>query len=358
VLQAASAALSSEDPELRPSNDAGKPGGLVRLHHALPTIIIPDLHARRGFLMSLLTSQPPVGFLPAQLTSTHTACLSPASRDSSRDSSRDPAPNTLGTVIELLKAGRLQILCLGDGFHTESWALKRWRSAFAEFKGGYREHHSMDQEMSESLGLMEMVMLAKAAFPRHFHFLKGNHENVLNETGDGNFSFYKFVQEGAMVRAYLDRFYGHSFAQTYAVFERGLPLLAQGRNFLASHAEPARAFTDQEVINAAFLPEVIQGLTWTGNDEALPGSVAAMLQRSLPGVHRPRYITGHRPIEGLFQERSGGLHLQIHNPDRQVVAWIRAEGDIEVRRDIGVIEVSEVIEVSGVIRVEPSGTLQ
>ena len=63
-------------------------------------------------------------------------------------------------------------------------------------------------------------------------------------------------------------------------------------------------------------------------------SVAAMLHSFMPEIQKPRYLTGHRPIEGLFHERSGRLHLQIHNPDRQVVAWVRAEGDVEAERDI------------------------
>ncbi|MFH2115910.1 MAG: hypothetical protein ABIJ86_15520 [Spirochaetota bacterium] len=326
VLQGAMTALSSEPPELRPSNATGKPGGLVRLHNDIPTIIIPDLHARRGFLMALLASTPPAGF-----TTTSSASTPPSN-------SLPAAPGAAGTVFDLLAAGTLQILCLGDGFHAESRALDRWRSAYAEFNAAYREHQSMDQEMRESLGLMEMIMHAKAAFPGHFHFLKGNHENVLNETGNGNYGFYKFVQEGAMVRAYLDRFYGDAFVQAYAAFEKCLPLFAQGQRFLASHAEPARVFTENELINAALLPEVIMGLTWTGNDEALPGSVAAMLDHFLPSVRRPRYITGHHPIAGLFHERSGGLHLQIHNPDHRVVAWVRVDRDLEPQRDIGVVD--------------------
>lgn len=321
TVQAATAALLSEAPELRPPDTTGNPGGLLRLHPGLPTIIVPDLHARRGFLMTLLDSKPPVGFMEL------------ASGDTS-DGTPGTAAESAGTVFALLATGRLQVLCLGDGFHAESRAIARWRSAYREFTHGFRSHKAMDQEMAEGLGLMEIVMLAKTAFPGHFHFLKGNHENVLNETGNGNYGFYKFVDEGAMVRVYLDRFYGHTFVQTYAAFEKGLPLFAVGPRFLASHAEPARAFAEEELIDAALLPEVVEGLTWTGNDEAWPGSVAAMLESFLPEVQTPRYITGHRPVEGLFHERSGGLHLQIHNPDRQVVAWVRADRDVEPQRDM------------------------
>lgn len=312
IVQAATVALSSEPPELRPPDTAGKPGSLLRLHPGLSTIIVPDLHARRSFLMALLDSIPPPDFLAGT----------------------DSASQGTASVFDLLASGRLQILCLGDGFHAESRAIKRWRTAYKESTHGYQVHRAMDQEMCEGLGLMEMVMLTKAAFPGHFHFLKGNHENVLNETGNGNYGFYKFVDEGAMVRAYLDRFYGSTFVQTYAAFEKSLPLFALGSRFLASHAEPARTFSEQELINAALLPEVLIGLTWTGNDEAQPGSVAAMLENLLPEVQKPRYITGHRPITGLYYERSGGLHLQIHNPDRQVVAWVRADRDLEPQGDV------------------------
>jgi hypothetical protein len=321
ILQAATAALAAEDAVLRRPDSSGRPGGLLRLHPGLPTIIVPDLHARRDFLMALLDSRPPAGFMAV-----------PASTDSPAEADPD-SPGT-APVFKLLAAGNLQILCLGDGFHAESRAIARWRSAYREFTHAYRAHKAMDQEMTESLGLMEMVMIAKAAFPGHFHFLKGNHENVLNETGNGNYGFYKFVDEGAMVRAYLDRFYGQAFVEAYAAFEKRLPLFAVGSRFAAAHAEPARAYTEAELIDAALLPDVVEGLTWTGNDEASPGSVAVMLEHFLPGVQNPRYISGHRPVSGLYHERSGGLHLQIHNPDRQVVAWVRADRDMEPQRDM------------------------
>ena len=92
------------------------------------------------------------------------------------------------------------------------------------------------------------------------------------------------------------------------------------------------------LFRSGLLPEVIEGLTWTGNDEAQSGSVAAMLRLFLPGVPKPRYLSGHRPVSGLFSERSGGLHLQVHNPDRQVVVWAPADRDLEPDRDIGTVD--------------------
>ena len=94
--------------------------------------------------------------------------------------------------------------------------------------------------MRESLGLMEMVMECKSAFPGRFHFLKGNHENIANEEGGGNHPFVKFALEGFMVADYMRLLLRRrrSWPATTS-FEKELPLLAVGSGFLASHAEPA-----------------------------------------------------------------------------------------------------------------------
>jgi len=297
----ARSALLSEAPERRPLDSRGLPGGLLYLRPELPTIVIPDLHARTGFILSVMETRLPGG----------------------------------QSVYDALAEGRIQILCLGDGFHAEGRARARWKAAFEEFLGGYARHEAMDQEMTESLALMEMVMIAKTAFPGHFHFLKGNHENVKNEEGGGNHPFKKFQLEGDMVLAWLRAFAGEDLIERHAAFEAALPVFAVGARVLASHAEPRRAFSAEELVEARSRPEVVEGLTWTDNDAAEPGAVAELLARLLPGVRRPRLLTGHRVIPGLYRERSGGLHLQIHNPDRYVVAWAMPDRDLEPELDIG-----------------------
>lgn len=308
LAEAATAVLSGEPAAIRPVDARDLPGGIVRLDPDLPTIIVPDLHARTGFFLSLMESPLPGG----------------------------------ATVSNALAAGELQMLCLGDGFHAESRAIDRWRSAYDEFIDGYTDSPAMDREMAESMGLMEMVMLSKLAFPDRFHFLKGNHENVLNEEGNGNHAFRKFVLEGEMVATYLSRFYGEAFMERYAAFERNLPLFAIGSRFLASHAEPERPYSESELVNARLDPDVVLGLTWTDNGAAEPGSIFALLSRFLPDLERPRYFTGHRTISGLYRERSGGYHLQIHNPGKYVVAWAMPDRDIEPDLDIG-----EIRDISG-----------
>jgi len=294
--------LASEPGEVRPADRQGLPGGLVQLRPDLPTIIVPDLHARMDFLLGVL-----------------------------RWPLADGAP-----ALERLASGELQLACLGDGLHAEGRAIQRWKAAYREFLGGFQEHDNMDEEMRESLGLMEMVMELKCALPGLFHFLKGNHENIANEEGEGNHPFIKFVLEGFMVASYVEQFYGLEFLQAYSRFEKALPLLAVGRGFLASHAEPAEFFPREQLIGYREFPEVVYGLTWTENDEAEQGSVRRMLEHYLgeEAAGEAFYFGGHRPVRERYRLRADGRYVQIHDPERWAVALIPAQGRIELERDI------------------------
>lgn len=304
-LRAVLEVLGTEPPEVRPADPEGRPGGLVLLDRDLPTIVVPDLHARMDFFLAVLAWE--------------------------ADGGRK--------TLDLLADGRLQIVCLGDGVHSEGRAARRWRRALDEFQGEYLVHESMDAEMRESLGLMGMVMEVKSSFPRWFHFLKGNHENITNESGGGNFPFRKFALEGMMTLDYLRRFYGEDVVQTYALFEKALPVLAAGRGFLISHAEPGTLYDRHSVVAYRQHPEVVSGLTWTDNDEAEPGSVQRMLDCYLGEEEGPRgwYFTGHRPVSGRYRLRAGGRLVQIHDPERFMIAHLPAAAEIDPKRDVRTI---------------------
>jgi hypothetical protein len=305
TVEGALDALRAEPAPIRPPDAEGRPGGVLRLSRDLPTLIVPDIHGRMDFFIHVL------GY--------------------------EAEPGT--KALNLMAQGRLQVLCLGDGMHAESRAAARWRAALEEFNDGYRRRASMDEEMRESLGVMGMVMEAKRYFPEHFHFLKGNHENIANVSGGGNFPFRKFALEGLMVSTYMRQFYGEEILGTMAAFENELPLLAIGRGFLASHAEPAEFFPEERIIEYHTDPDVVTGLTWTDNGEADPASVPAMLDAYL-GEEAPRgyYFGGHRAVEGGYRLRAGGRFVQIHDPSRFVIAWCAASGEIDLDRDVRDIE--------------------
>jgi hypothetical protein len=265
----------------------------------VPTVIVPDLHARKDFFLSLMLWE----------------------------------PGTEGPLIRMLEQNRIQVVCVGDGFHAEGRAADRWRCAFDEFSRKYRKHRCMDEEMAESLGVMEMVMEIKSAYKGAFHFLKGNHENIANEEGGGNHPFRKYVYEGSMVRDYIVRFYGTDFLESFYRFEKELPLFTVGKNFVISHAEPARFFCRTEIIEYRKHPEVVEGLTWTANDAAQDGSVQDMLSCFLgDAADAGYYFGGHRPVNELYNLRAGGKYVQIHNPYNFTVALI--DEDVDIERDI------------------------
>ena len=309
LVTAASSTLRSEHSEIRPRDDEGYTGGLVYLADR-PTIVIPDLHARMDFFLSVMLHR-----LSAPKSLHHESLH--------------------GTVLEGLHRGELQVVCVGDGFHSEARAVDRWYKALDEYANGYRSHAAMDGEMSESLGLMEMVMTTKIAFPGRFHFLKGNHENISNEQGNGNYAFGKFVREGEMVTSYVKQFLGEDLLAEYYRFEKDLPLLAVGKSFLVSHGEPRELFTRDQVINYRNRPEVVYGLTWTDNGAAAEGSVRRMLDHYLgaDAAESGVILGGHRPVPGPFGLRAEGRYVQIHNPERFNIAVVGDNG-FDPKKDI------------------------
>ncbi len=243
-------------------------------------------------------------------------------------------------MLQMLGSEEIQVVCVGDGFHAEGRAVERWRRAFEEFNGKYKKHRYMDEEMKESLGLMEMVIELKIAFPNYFHFLKGNHENITNEEGFGNHPFRKFAFEGHMVTHWVQKFYGKDFIDSYYEFEKNLPLFVIGRNFIISHAEPLRFFEREDIIEYRNNPDVVEGLTWTANDEADPDSVLQMLSHYLEMGEEEQcyYFGGHRPVMDLYNLRAEGKYVQIHNPAKFIIVLIKPEGSINLDDDIFEIE--------------------
>jgi len=318
-VSAALEALENEDPLLRPRNSSGRPGGLLDLPD-LPTVILPDLHTRAGFLAAALSWRPPLGPRGANPRASSWLPFGvrprPAGGAEARGSPR---------LAELLASGEAILLCLGDVFHSEGRdAPQRWARAEREYGYGWNlPSPAMDEEMGRALACVELILRAKAAFPRNFHYLKGNHDNVVNEEGNGDHPFYKFAEEGAMAASWFAARYGRDLQAAYRAFELSLPLAARGARFVASHAEPAFVLGPEDIIEARNRPQVAEALTWTGNGEALPGSVAAGLDLLLgQRASGARWFGGHRPVPGSYSLRADGLYVQFHNPLKQGLVLI------------------------------------
>lgn len=170
--------LLSEAEILRPRDRDGLPGGLLVLPD-LPVVILPDLHTRADFLASVLSWAPPLA---------EGRLGRPGSK-----ASAERAPS----LLDLLGAGEALLLCLGDAFHSEGQgASARWKRAYQEYASSWQMSRTMDEEMGRALSCVELILQLKAAFPEGFHYLKGNHDNIVNEEGHGDHPFYKYSEEG------------------------------------------------------------------------------------------------------------------------------------------------------------------
>ncbi|MCG8481203.1 MAG: metallophosphoesterase [Spirochaetales bacterium] len=297
--------LADEDPSLRPRDESGRPGGLIRLRPELPAVVVPDIHARVDLMTTVLSASFPEHGIDVPL-------------------------------LSALAADRAQLVMVGDYVHGEARARARWVRAFEEFTEGYRHHAAMDEEMRESLAVLRIVAVLKSTYPDRVHGLKGNHENITNEEGAGNHRFGKFVYEGAMVAAYMQRFYRGEATEAVYRFEKSLPLMAVGARYVVTHAEPERLFRSEEIVEYRDRPDVVEGLTWTDNDAAQDGSVAATLAHYLPHCSEGEaiHLGGHRPVTGRYALRAGGRYVQFHNPSRLIVALPPANRRFDPERDV------------------------
>lgn len=311
TAEVANKTLAEEDESYRPRIKK-IPGGLLDFcAQDLPVIVIPDLHARANFLIDILEYN---------------------------------LKESLGldeSVLSALENKHILVVSVGDILHSEARGFNRWKMALLEYMSGNPTGHAMTSEMAEGLNTLTIVMTLKCAYTKNFHILKGNHENILNEDFGGNWAFYKFVREGEEVTAFMEKFYGKKVLKEVSRFEKSLPLLSAHQNVLISHAEPVIAFDRNEVIAAPLSytgavnagPSVVEGLTWTRNDEALPGSVKEMLKEFCTKP-TARYIGGHRPVLGDYESWQEGLYIQIHNPEKENIAIVKPDRAFDPTRDI------------------------
>lgn len=298
--------LEGESPRYRPVNSRGARGGLLDFSTEeftpLPLAVVPDLHARGGFLMHLLDYTCPV----------------------------------LGgsSALELLEEGKIRVVCVGDIFHSEGRCRDRWKLAWKKYYRNDFECAEMVEEMRENLSLLKMLFTLKTLFPEHFHILKGNHENINNESENGNFGFRKFADEGNMVYDFMASQYDEALIHLIDCFEKALPLCAMFPECVVSHAEPLYVYERQEIIER--MSEVTEGLTWTANDNAEEGSVVGTMKNLYGAKYDERilWFAGHRPISGKYALRQGGRFVQIHNPNEENVVILRPRERIDLEKDI------------------------
>jgi len=268
--------------------------GIVDLPRGVPTLVLSDIHARRDFLLTALQHEV-----------------------------------NGEKVFDLLKQGRLNLVCVGDGMHAEGRAAQRWLRAEQDMQEG-RPSLAMTQEMIEGFGTMKMIMELKAESPDNFHFLRGNHDEI-----QGNFAKYaRQIGEANMVQSWVKANLGSDFLQEYARFEESLPLVVRGQGFVASHAAPGGEL--QRTAIESRDSKAFAQLSWTENrkwDE----SDRPRFERNLRevGGEGSRWLVGHRPVDqGHYRSQFDGQLVQINAPHDFVVALVPADGSFDPDRDV------------------------
>lgn len=307
ILEATSM-LASYPQALRPRSPQGRPGGLV-LPPQPQCILVPDLHAREDFLPQLLDAS---------------------------------VPHARGRrVRDLLKEGELGVLCLGDILHSEGEeARSRWMRAaarlLAEEESKAYSGPELEDEMGRSIRSLEGVLAGLVEFPGAFFCLKGNHDNMGNLDEGGDRPFYKYALEGMMGAAWFSRAYGAELLGALREYERSLPLVAAGRGFFASHAEPRREISLSQLLDYRSHPRLVYDLIWTADGEAEENSVDRSIMALQPLVEKAFgpaemkredvfWFSGHRPVGHGWKPRTDGF-VQIHDPKRNQVLWVGQAG--------------------------------
>lgn len=282
--------LEEEKTVYRPVASDGSSGGLIDFSKSdLPVIIIPDIHARPFFLLNILNF-------------------------------KIPTLNGL-SVFEALHNKKVRLVCVGDILHSEKNTKDRWIAALAEFEEEVYTGPAMTAEMLDGLSVLCGFLLLKQFFPEHVHLLKGNHENIFNSTGNGDFSFRKYADEGQMVKRFMQEYYGDDIIYMIHCVERALPLVFLGKKCVVSHAEPEKTLSKQQLIDARITEGVVESLTWTDNNEAEEDSVKNII-KNLSSEKDVVYFGGHRPVVDNYEYRQNNTYIQIHNPSKQNISFV------------------------------------
>ena len=300
------AILANESSSYRTENCVGQPGSLLKLYddnkRCLPAVIIPDIHARPDFIKNILDCE---------------------------------LPKLKLTVKQALEQHAVDVICVGDAVHTELTSL-RWKLISLEFEDGVHTGRYMQDEMTANLSTLCAIMSLKIAYPENFHFLKGNHENILNSNLGGDYAFYKYADEGEMVKRFIQEYYDEKLLNLIAQYENLLPLAAYGKNYVVSHAEPAAAYTAEQLIDARFEEGVVEGLIWTRNAQVKKSTVVPIMNELLgkKNAKKAFYFSGHRPVKEDYALRQNGKLVQIHNPRKQNIVVVMPDKAFDFKKDI------------------------
>jgi len=307
-LQEATEILQNEKEKIRPRDTEGRGGGLIELKKDIPTLVLHDIHGQREYLLKAMLE-----------------------KDESGRSN-----------LEKMMRGELQVVCLGDALHTElGGARERWLGIQKEARNNFEFSPYMDAEMADSFGAANMIMKLKIASPEHFHYLRGNHDDI------EELRLSKFhIPLNRPVRQYLAAKYPPDFIKRYHAFEENLPYAAVGKGFVLSHAEPMEEYTRNQIINIKKHPHLAQNFIWTRDWQAATAEIETgddatkkTLRNLLPqkDAEKAVWLGGHTPTANPkidFETGTSGRFIRFYNPGKMNVALVQPETPFSPEKDI------------------------
>ncbi len=280
--------------------------GIVTIHSSLPTIIVPDLHARPEFILKVLE------FAVGQKT-----------------------------ILTLLQEQKVNVIFLGDIAHSED--ISFWVHELPEGKIALKQGDELLPEMIHELTTIKILCDIKSAFPGNVHILRGNHDDVRGRIV--GLYMKGMIPQSQMVLEWLVVNFGREFIDLVMEFEDCLALIAEGDNFMTSHSAPGRILHKEEVKNKE--GDVAEMLTWTENREEFGGLRETELKRNICETWRnlgkaakPLWVAGHRTVEEpmLYREQAGGIFVQINNPTAFIIGIIPANKMFDAEKHIQRLE--------------------
>lgn len=222
----------------RPLDDRGLPGGLLELPAGITPIIVADLHAQIDNLLVILSHN---------------------------------------EFLNAIENGKACLVVLGDAVHSE--------------------RDGELQDMEDSMLMMDLIFRLKLRFPKHFFFLRGNHESFSEDISKAG------VSQGLLWKRALRKTRGKEYRKAMQQYYDMLPYVVVSPDFFAAHAAaPRNKVTRKMLINVHRHPnlrlELINNRMQRANR---PGGYSkGDVRRFRKALDLPAdlpFIVGHTPMD-------------------------------------------------------------
>ena len=263
-------ALMEREP-YRLQTDAGRPGGLLRLPGRPAPIFVGDLHACIDNLLVILTQN---GFLEGLLT------------------------------------GRAALILIGDAVHPDT--------------------PGHEDEMGQSMFLMDLIFRLKLRFPERVFYLRGNHDDFTEELSKGG------VPQGLLWEKTLHDERGPRYRDAMQRFYDLLPYMAVSQSYICCHAgAPTMKVSRHDLIHVRDNPKLQHQLTnirlrKPNSPTGYGASDISRLRKRLGVDPDTPLLVGHTPLsaDDTLWVNAGGIdgHHVLFGADRSKIGVITRTG--------------------------------